>query len=166
MRTIKLTLLFFILLITSKAQAQMAAAKELPPKFKVEVTLNASVDKVWEYFQEKEVYKKMTGAKTFEIRGMYIDSPIKVVGRDGTPREQHISAIIEQRHMISFFVTKSEYLKDDTWVYNFQVKPKGENQCTVEMKVYNGYDPITEALEKNMRKEFEHMKKYLAKTFK
>lgn len=165
MKTIKVTLFLLILLFSGKAQAQMAAAKTFSPKVAVEVTLNAPMEKVWEYLQDRDVYKKMTGARTFEIQGMYEDSPVKVVGKDGTSRKQHISAIIEPRHMVCFFVTQSDYLKN-TWGYNFDVKAKNDRQCIVSMKVFNGEAPVPDALKKNMQKEFEHMKKFLEKEFK
>lgn len=165
MKTIKIVFLLLALLLTGNAYAQMAAAKRIPPQVVVEAGLNAPIDEVWQFMNEKDNYKDMSGARTFVPQGMFAESPVKVVGHDGTARQQNISYINETRHIISFFVTKSDYLKN-MWGYTFELAPKGDKKCTLSMNVFYTDGTVPDNLKKNMQQEFTHMKKYMEKKFK
>lgn len=117
-------------------QAQMAAARKIPPAIVMNVMLNQPADSVWKYISEPDNFKEYMGFKDVKCyEGRVIDANVYITFDNGTEREQIISVLKEDTRQINFFVQNSEYL-NDKWGYAFQVYPRGKNKANVELLLY------------------------------
>lgn len=153
-------------LAVGEVEAQMAAARRIPPAVEKKIVLNAPAQKVWDYISEPANYKKFSGVKTFTCQEKALNAKIELVTKAGSKREQHISVIDYDRFRICYFVTKSDYEGDKQWVYSFDVFPKGNKKCEFVVGVYHGFDPLPEEFQAGITEEFNDIITGVSKKFK
>ncbi len=121
----------------TEANAQMAAAKRIPPKYSNSIELNASVDDVWNIVSQPAKYAEwIFGVKEFECKGKIRGAKINLVLNSGEKRYQEVSVLNKNERVITFFVTKSTYF-GEAWVYRFVVKEK-KGKAVLHYEVYLG----------------------------
>lgn len=146
--------LLFSMVILS-VNAQMAAAKKIPPAIIMNVLLNQPADTVWNYISNPEHFKEYMGFKDVKCyEGRVRDANVYITFEDGNEREQIISVLKEDDKQINFFVQKSHYMKDK-WGYAYKVYPRGKNKANVELSLYVMESEIPNFKLKEMEQEFK-----------
>lgn len=162
--------ILFVILLTVGAvettQAQMAAARRVPPAVEKKVVLNAPAQKVWDYISEPANYKKFSGVEEFTCAEKALNAKIELTTKSGKKRSQYISVIDYDNYRLCYYTTKSDYAGDRNWVYSFDVHPKGDKKCEFVVAVYNGFDELEPAFKEGITAEFNDIITGVTKKFK
>ncbi|MGL5786248.1 MAG: hypothetical protein ACRCX4_05485 [Bacteroidales bacterium] len=155
MKSKVLVILSFFLFSVFCVNAQMTAARKIPPAIIMNVMLNQPADSIWNYISEPENFNDYMGFKDVKCyEGKVLDANVYITFEDGKEREQIISVLKENDKQINFFVQKSHYL-DNKWGYAFNVYPRGKNKSNFEMKLYVAESEKERFSMKDMENEFK-----------
>lgn len=129
---------FSILLFSfCSANAQMEPAKEIPPKYKNSIKVDAPIADVWEVISKPKRYAEWVyGVKSFECKGSKLGARVSLELTNGEKRKQEVSVIAPRNKIFAFLVKESTYMKGE-WVYRFRLEDKG-GKTKINYEVFFG----------------------------